>query len=109
MYKIFIERLSLEAIIGILDFERLKPQQIIVDCCIAYEKSDGSFINYVEVVSMIETMLVENKYMLIEDALEDIVGAIFKKYSQIRTVKLKLSKPQIIENCVVGAQLFRKI
>ncbi len=109
MYKVSIESLSVKAIIGILDFERLKPQEIIVDCFIEYEKIGRLFINYAEVVSVIEKMLVEQKYELIEDGLEDIIETLCKKYSQIQTVRLKLSKSQILENCVVGVELFRKI
>lgn len=109
MFTICIENLDLRAVIGILDFERLEPQRIIVNCFIEYEKDTKSFINYAEVVSIIETMLIEQKYGLVEEALEDIIQKLSESYKEIKTIKLKLQKPQIFENCVVGVELFRKI
>ncbi len=109
MYTIYIEDLKVEAIIGILPKERKKTQEIVVDCEIVYEKKLDEFINYAEVVSLIETMLVERKYGLIEDALEEIIDILAKKFNQIKSIKLKLLKPQILINCTVGVSRFRKI
>lgn len=109
MFTINIEDLKIEAIIGILPKERKAAQLIIADCVIVYEKRLDEFINYAEVVTLIEEMLKEQKYALIEDALEEIITALSEKFEQIKTIKLKLSKPQILKNCTVGVELFRKI
>jgi len=108
MYTIYIEDLKVFAIIGILPHERKKTQEIVVDCEIVYEKKLDEFINYATVVSLIEEMLVEKKYGLIEDALEEIIETLSKNFSQIKSVKLKLLKPQILDNCTVGVSHFRK-
>ena len=51
--KILIENLTFFAIIGILENERITPQQVIVDCIIDYSYSKNNFINYAEVSTTI--------------------------------------------------------
>ncbi len=109
MYTIYIEDLKIEAIIGILDYERLSPQPIVAQCKIEYIKDREKFINYAEVASMIEKMLIAQKYALIEEALEEIIEALIRDFGQIKSIRLKLSKPKILENCIVGVEAFRKI
>lgn len=109
MFTIIIEELKVEAIIGILATERLNPQPVFVECSIDYIKDNDDYINYAEVVNLIENMLIEKKYGLLEVALEDIVETLSKNFKQIKNVKLKLSKPDILDNCIVGVELFRKI
>ncbi len=109
MYTICIENLKVEAVIGILDKERITPQLIVAHCFIEYKKSFDLFINYAEVVAVIKNMLIEHKYDLLEDALVEIVDALCVNFRQIESIKLKLSKPEILINCVVGVEYFRKI
>lgn len=109
MFTIYIEDLKIEAIIGILDFERHNSQPIIAQCKIDYIKEKDKFINYAEVTDLIEKMLVEQKYALIEEALEEIIEALIREFGQIKSIRLKLSKPKILTNCIVGVEAFRKI
>ncbi len=109
IYTICIENLKLRAVIGILEKERVKSQAILALCFIEYEKCETEFINYADVSKMIENMLIENRYNLIEDALEDIIKNITNSFKGIRTIRLKLSKPEILDNCEVAVELFRKI
>jgi len=102
---IHIEELEIVAILGILDFERIKKQRIIVDTHIDYYYKENQFINYAEVISMIETMIISNKYKLLEDALNDISKKILEHYPQIIKLKLKISKPDIIKNARVALSL----
>ncbi len=108
MYKIYINQLKIMAIIGILDHERLQSQSIIVDCEIQYNKSQNEFINYAEVVNLIEMLLVSKKYFLLEDALDNIIKEIKDKFNTIKSIKLKLSKPEILPNCIVAVENFKK-
>jgi len=109
MFTIIIEKLKVDAVIGILDSERSDTQPVFVECFIDYVKDSDDYINYAEVVELIENMLVENRYGLLEVALEDITEKLFKTFKQIKNIKLKLSKPNILDNCIVGVELFRKI
>jgi len=102
---IHIEELEILAILGILDFERINKQKIVVDARIDYYYQENQFINYAEVISIIETMITANKYELLEDALNDITKKIIKHYSQIIKLNLKISKPNIIKNAKVALSL----
>ena len=102
---IHIEDLEILAIIGILDFERTTAQQIIVDVNIDYLYKNNVFINYADIITLIEICLMDKKYELLEDALSDIQKEIINKYPQISKLTLKIAKPNIIKNAKVALSL----
>ena len=102
---IHIEALKISAIIGILDFERITPQEVIVDATIDYCYKNSDFINYADVIGIIETEIIEKKYELLEDALTDITTLLILKYPQIKRILLKISKPNIIPNAKVALSI----
>ena len=99
---IHIEELTMDTIIGILDFERNYKQKVIIETKINYNYTENKFINYALVIKDIEKCMHEKKYELVEDALSDISVVLFKNYSQIRKLYLKISKPDIIKNATVS-------
>jgi len=103
--KIFIEQLCFEAILGIAELERLDAQKIIVDAKIKYNYSAKSFINYAQVAEFIQDILQKRKFLLIETALEETTLELKQKFPAITQIKLKISKPHILDNCVVGAKI----
>ena len=107
MYRIDIEDLEFDTIIGILDFEREKKQRVIVNAQIFY-KDKTNFINYVDIVSFIKSKMIEKKYLLIEDALDSLIFSIKKQYSNILKIKLKIVKPDILPNCKVSVTRLKK-
>ena len=102
---IHIEELEIVAIIGILDFERVHTQRVVVDATVDYDYSENQFISYVEIISIIETMIIDRKYKLLEDALIEIKDKILKIYPQISRLNLKISKPDIIKNANVALSI----
>ena len=98
---IHIEDLKFQAIIGILDFERQTPQDIIINLEITYEYTE-SFINYADVSSLIKTTMIESKFLLIEDSLKDLSTKLKKEFLDINTLKLKITKPSILPDCKVS-------
>ncbi len=101
--KIFIEDLKFFCIIGILDFERHKEQEVIINLSIEYAYKDD-FINYADVVNIIKTTMKNKKYLLIEDALNDLSQKLKEKFSKINTLHLKITKPSILPDCKVSVQ-----
>ena len=99
---IHIEELTFDTIIGILDFERTSLQKVVVETKINYIYTENNFINYVLVIEMIEKELKEQKFLLLEEALEAIGGLLLESYPQIRSLYLKISKPNIISNASVA-------
>ncbi len=103
--KIFIEDLKFQCIIGILDFERQKEQDVIINLTITYEYIDA-FINYAEVAQLIKSSMKNKKYLLIEDALRDLSQILKEKFSKINTLNLKITKPSILPDCRVSVEDF---
>ena len=99
---IHIEALTFNVIIGLLDFERERPQRVIIDLEALYEYSDSEFIDYADMVTLIQNELKEKRYELLEEALLGIKELLSSSYPQIQTLFLKISKPDILPQCTVS-------
>ena len=113
--KVLISDLILLMSIGIHDFEKIKKQEvkfnIIIDInplLTPIEKKLNSIVNYETVVKDV-TKLTKNKhYELLESLAEDIFFILFKN-TNIKKIKLKIEKTQIIKNTSsVGIEITKK-
>ncbi len=105
--KISIGTLRFEAILGVLDFERTTPQTIEIDCEIVYSYRNGEYIDYAKAAEVLETTVKDGEFLLIEDALEELFRKMREKFSQIETIEIAISKPDILPNCRVCVSDFR--
>ena len=105
MLKVNINDLTFECIIGILDFERVKEQKVILDISFEYFfNDDGSnFIDYSHVASFAQKSMENEKFKLIEDAILYIRKGLKNTYD-IKNLKVKITKPDIMPNCVVSVE-----
>ena len=99
---IHIEDLAFDVIIGLLDFERDKPQRVIINFEASYDYSDDKFIDYADIVLLIQNELKEKRYELLENALLGLKEILYTTYPDLRTLSLKISKPDIIPECTVS-------
>ena len=99
--RIHIDDLKFQCIIGILDFEREKAQDVTLNITIDYTYKD-EFINYAYVVSILKSLMIEKKFLLIEDALECLSKTLQKEFPKINTLYLKITKPSILPDCRVS-------
>lgn len=100
---IHIESLQIDAIIGLLDFERDTEQRVVIDLEVSYSYyNEIEFINYADLAEMIEIRIKKQHYELLEEALLDIKKQIVAAYPAVETLKLKISKPEILHNCTVA-------
>jgi dihydroneopterin aldolase len=102
-YKVNIGSLTFDCIIGILDFERVNEQKVVIDCSFEYEKKD-QFIDYVIVRNMIKDMMISNRYELLEDAIDDITKVLYQRHPQMHSLHVKISKPDILNDCIVSVE-----
>ena len=98
---IHVEDLKFQCIIGILDFERITPQDIIVNLTLDY-KYENEFINYANIVQIIKDLMMKSEFKLIEEALNSINLKLFKEYKAIKSIDLKITKPSILPDCSVS-------
>jgi len=95
---IHIEDLTFKCIIGLLDFERHNPQEVIINLELDYNYKDA-FINYAEVSALIKTHLQEKKYELLEDALDNLFNLISQNFPLTKQLYIKITKPDILPSC----------
>ena len=105
---IHVEDLKFQCIIGILDFERITPQEIIINLTIDYNYENG-FINYADIVSTCRDLMIKSQFKLIEDALNSINLKLIKEYKAIKSMDIKISKPSILPECTVSVSNHYKI
>ncbi|WP_283491471.1 FolB domain-containing protein [Helicobacter pylori] len=103
---VHIHNFVFETILGILEFERLKPQKISVNLDLFYtELPNKAYLDYMEIQEIIQNTMREKQYLLIEDALKDLSHALKTHYKEISELFLKISKLEISPNSQVGASV----
>jgi dihydroneopterin aldolase len=113
--KVLINDLILLMSIGIHDFEKIEKQEVKFNITIdinpllsPIKNKLNSIVNYETVVKDV-TRLTKNKhYELLETLAEDIFFILFKN-TNIKKIKLKIEKTQIIKNTSsVGIEITKK-
>ena len=113
--KVLISDLTLLISVGIHDFEKIEKQEVKFNINIdinpllaPIENKLNSIINYETVVKDV-TRLTKNKHFeLLETLAEDIFFILFKN-TNIKQIKLKIEKTQIIKNTSsVGVEITKK-
>ena len=99
--KIEISDLTFKCIIGILDFERIKKQRVIINISFEYDFSKDLFIDYSEISNLIKTTMKKEKFLLLEDAILHLENLLNNSY-QISNLYIKISKPNRLKNCIVS-------
>ena len=88
--KIEISDLTFKCIIGILDFERIKKQKVIINISFEYEFSKDLFIDYSEISNLVKSTMKQQKFLLLEDAILYIETLLQNNY-KISYLKIKIS------------------
>ena len=111
---IFIEALRVEAIIGVYDQERTKKQPLIIDIEMQYDVLQASHsdnldyaLDYHALSNDIHAFVSASSYQLIEALAEAIADRILTN-QLVKTVEIKLSKPQALDKADnVGIRISR--
>jgi len=113
--KILITDLTLQMSIGIHDFEKIKKQEVKFNINIEIDPSltpiknkINSIVNYETIIKNITKLTKDKHYELLETLAEDIFYELFKN-TNIKKIKLKIEKTQIIKNTSsVGIEITKK-
>ena len=114
-YKILINELTLDAFIGIHDFEKKKKQKISISLSLdvndnisGIEHKIENFVSYEHIVADIKSILKRGHIDLLETLGEEIVDLCLKD-ERVLSVKIKLEKLEVFkETSSVGIEIFRK-
>lgn len=113
--KIVIRDLTLEMSVGIYKHEKTKPQTVIVNVTLdvhtnlnAPLEDIDKVVSYETIVQKIEELAAGRHYNLLERFAEDIASMCLKFDYKIRTVEVRVEKPDIIENAAgLGVHILR--
>ena len=101
MDEIHIDNLKIFAHHGVYDFENEKGQNFFVSAVLYTDLSLAARLddieistNYGEVCKLIETVMTENTFNLIECAAQTVAIEILKKFSLVKAVDVEVKKPE---------------
>src|SRR5665213_299191 len=111
---VFVRDLTMLALIGIHDAEKLKPQRIVVNIDLSVRESDGPMpddishvISYAIIVTKCETIVAEGHVNLVETLAEKFAEACLKD-KRVMAARVRIEKPDIIPNATsVGVEIER--
>lgn len=101
--QIFIKDLTFKTIIGILPFERVQKQRVVINIVFRYEYNDKTkkFVDYALVAKTTKSFIKKNKFELIEEAVLQLKKHLYKRFD-ISNLQIEISKPDILKDCVVS-------
>ena len=103
--QICINNLTCKIIIGILPKERVTPQCVNINAKVTYPYAGENFIDYAVLCTFIENDLKEEKYFLLEEAIQSLIQKIKNFHPTIQKISLKISKPDILPNAMASVKL----
>jgi dihydroneopterin aldolase len=115
MDKIHIEGLEVFALIGVYDWEREHQQRLIVDVELSADLSLAAqtddvenTLNYALIAQGISDFAEKSQFKLIEALASHMADWLLQSFPMLKTVRLKLSKPDILANAKNVAVEFTK-
>ncbi len=106
--KILIENFEFEAIIGVLDIERVTPQRVVINLEIDYNYKNGDYLDYAKIIKEVKEHIQIKQYLLLEDAINGVFKLLKELFPNIDFIECKISKPDISKECIVSIQEKRK-
>ena len=105
MYRVNINELTFKCIIGILPYEREQEQRVVVDLSFEYlfDVDRSNFIDYSKVAYLVESIMVEKKFQLLEEAIIYIKKELNREF-KLKNLTLKITKPDVLPNCIVSVE-----
>lgn len=102
MDKIFLNELTVEAIVGIWDWERQIPQTVVIDLEMAADirraaeaDSIDATLNYKLVAKSVQRLVEESRFRLVETMAEAIADLVIGEFG-VPWVKVRVNKPGAI-------------
>ena len=112
---VFVRDLTMLALIGIHDAEKIKPQRIVVSIDLSVQETDGPMpddishvVSYEIIVKKCEAIVAEGHVNLVETLAEKF-AEICLKDKRVVAARVRIEKPDIIPNAKsVGVEIERQ-
>lgn len=109
---VFVRDLDLQALIGIYDHEKVKPQRVIVNIDLSVQEGSGDddishVVSYEIVVKKVEAIISAGHINLVETLCEKIAESCLSD-KRVAAARVRVEKPDIIPNArSVGVEIER--
>ncbi len=118
MDKIMINNLKIFAYHGVKEAEQKNGQDFLIDCVMHVKTNKacrtddvGDTVNYSGVVKLITSVVLENRFNLIEKLASEIADEVLKKFNKVKKIEVTVKKPQAPIKAsfdYVGVEIVRK-
>ena len=116
MSEICIERLSVETIVGVNDWERVTPQRLDLDLDLGLDLSRAAAsdrvedtLDYGRACELVRAHLAEHHYFLIERLAAGVGDALIDAFDRLETVTVRVRKFDVVPGTAsVGVRLIRQ-
>lgn len=98
---ICIKDLEIFTIIGILEHERKIQQSLLINAKIKYK---GEILDYADLAKNLSAYIKKCEFDYLETALDSCIKFLKTTYPNILKIKLRLSKPAAVPNCLVSVK-----
>lgn len=99
---IFLHGLKAESLIGVYDWERTRPQTLILDLDLQFDlapagRSDQveDTLNYAEIADFVRTQAAAQSFQLLEALAEHLAQSLLRQFP-CQSVRLRITKPGIL-------------
>ncbi|CAM4120480.1 dihydroneopterin aldolase [Campylobacter armoricus] len=96
--------LEFKCIIGLLDYERIQEQKVLIEL----EAKSKNFLDYAKLCEKIEIIYKKKKFKTIEKSLKYLCKSIKKYHKKLKFISITCYKPDVIKNALVGASIVKK-
>ena len=115
MNTISLVDLEITCIIGILPYERVKEQNILLDIHLDVDFGDSSYtddinetIDYTKIAELATQLAISNKYKLIESLCNDLNKLFLDTFEIIQNSKITVKKPNALPKAKYAAYSMKK-
>ncbi|HEY3326782.1 MAG TPA: dihydroneopterin aldolase [Novimethylophilus sp.] len=99
---IFLQEVKIQTVLGVPEWERMRPQTVVLDIELAMPHSRScqtdaieDTIDYGQIVARIRQQLAEKSFRLVEALAEDVAQLVIREFGT-PWIKVRVAKPSIL-------------
>ncbi|WP_104689447.1 dihydroneopterin aldolase [Helicobacter felis] len=101
-----IQDYKLDAIIGTQQSEQTNTQPLIINLEISYSyKNVNQYLDYMDILEVVQNKFSTTSYTLLEEALEEISMWLKQCFPSITKINMEIKKPQACQRALVGVRM----
>jgi dihydroneopterin aldolase len=114
--QIYLQRLAVETVIGVLDWERTQTQTLYLTLSLTIDTAPAAVaealdqtVSYSAVAETVRAHLAEHSYLLLETLANRVIALLFAEYPLLQAISLTVDKPDVVPGCEhLGVRVYRE-